>query len=343
MNLFAIIPPDYRDRFLEVPAVPKPAATKKWPNFCEKLVLNTKSATIIKPLSIETNKYLAGYLDPENLNIDSTKDLIPVLKQVILESEKLWEGPARGVVLKCTDNIAVKIVRGEADIHNEYAAIEYLAKYLPDIPAPKPHGLIKLDNTFLLFMTYFPSTTLKSVWDTLDYENKIMIQRLLDDIFTKLRQLRRSEEYLDGTTGEVTEEERFLFRSNESITNITQPGDLRFSISQDASPSWKTLLRSFLPNGGEKYKYVFSHCDVAMKNIMVDINPYDGKYFVSGIVDWETAGFYPEYFEASKILGDMNCHTKTDWYAYVPDCIAPATYPVHWLLHTLWQTTVETS
>lgn len=40
---------------------------------------------------------------------------------------------------------------------------------------------------------------------------------------------------------------------------------------------------------------VFTHADLNMRNILVD---EDGK--LSGIVDWECAGWYPEYWEYTK-------------------------------------------
>jgi len=186
-------------------------------------------------------------------------------------------------------------------------------------------------------MTYFPSTTLQSVWDTLNHENKVMVQGQLDTIFSRLRQLKKSRQEQDGTSVEFTEEDRLLFRENESITNIAQPDDGRFSVSQGASTSWITFLRRLVPRSN--YEYFFSHCDLSMKNIMVDLD--DDKYVVSGIIDWETGGFYPEYFESSKLLGNIRSRSETDWYDYLPACIAPERYPIHWLVHRLWEGAVE--
>lgn len=46
---------------------------------------------------------------------------------------------------------------------------------------------------------------------------------------------------------------------------------------------------------GVKHDIVFTHADLNMRNILVDEN---GK--ISGIVDWECAGWYPEYWEYTK-------------------------------------------
>lgn len=42
---------------------------------------------------------------------------------------------------------------------------------------------------------------------------------------------------------------------------------------------------------------VFTHADIAPRNIMVDEH-----YRISGIIDWETAGWYPDYWEYANIM-----------------------------------------
>ena len=46
---------------------------------------------------------------------------------------------------------------------------------------------------------------------------------------------------------------------------------------------------------GVKHDIVFTHADLSLRNILVDGN---GK--LSGIVDWECSGWYPEYWEYTK-------------------------------------------
>ena len=132
-----------------------------------------------------------------------------------------------------------------------------------------------------------------------------------------------------------------LFHENESITGAAQPGDLRFTVSGGACLPWVTFLLGFLPHSN--YEYVFSHGDLWMANIIADFNHDDAKYIVSGIIEWETNGFYPEYFESSKLLGDFGMGSKADWYAYLPASTSPERYPIHWLVHRLVGMTVELS
>jgi hypothetical protein len=53
------------------------------------------------------------------------------------------------------------------------------------------------------------------------------------------------------------------------------------------------------------HKIVFTHADLNPRNILVDrVTLSDGStgWCVKGIVDWENAGYYPEYWECTKAL-----------------------------------------
>ncbi len=55
--------------------------------------------------------------------------------------------------------------------------------------------------------------------------------------------------------------------------------------------------RKFLPDGCSIY---FSHADLNLTNIIV--SGTSGSYKVAGIIDWEQAGWYPEYWEYCKLI-----------------------------------------
>jgi hypothetical protein len=73
---------------------------------------------------------------------------------------------------------------------------------------------------------------------------------------------------------------------------------------------------------------------------MVNVDPARaGEYVVTGIIDWEESGFYPAWFEASKVLYTFcedGREEMQDWWRYVPDCIAQARYPTEWAVGRLW-------
>ena len=80
---------------------------------------------------------------------------------------------------------------------------------------------------------------------------------------------------------------------------------------------------------------VFTHGDVHPTNIMVE-RDNEGKYHISGIIDWERSGFYPEDFECTKITNNLSSLETDDWYLYLPECIAPSRHPARWLADLTW-------
>ncbi|KFY91877.1 hypothetical protein V498_05278 [Pseudogymnoascus sp. VKM F-4517 (FW-2822)] len=360
MNLLAIFPKDYTDRrrgkshtsttggtdYKKLPPPPpiRPPAPLGQRDFCADVISLSETATVIHPLSDEVSAFLASFLEPgqSSQTLLDQDNLMKTIKRMLAQPEKLWEDPIRGVVLKCNDDLAVKVVRGYND-PTEYTSMQYLAEHAPDIPAPKPHGFVKLGTIHVIFMTFIPSTTLEKVWADLTDINKASIQHELNEIFLKLRKLRKSsEQRLGGLNGEgVKKDFMFGHRSSEVMTTAAEFEDFQFSACPRASKSWVTYLRGFLPVPSENC--VFTHGDVWMANIMVKLDSDSNDYIVSGIIDWENSGFYPESQESIRLLSGLTRYTETDWHAYVPPCISPKSYPVHWLVHRLWGHTVDST
>ncbi|PVH87201.1 hypothetical protein DL98DRAFT_544967 [Cadophora sp. DSE1049] len=347
VNLLSVIPSDYKDRLHGLTTTTAPPKLKSYPkppgrrpDFCVDLVARASTATIVHTLSDATTLFLAKYLEPDGPFQDPTQCLVMVLKRMISDSGKLWEAQTRGVVLKCGDNLVAKIIRGNSD-YTEYTSLQYLAEHAPDIPAPKPHGLIRFGSVRVMFMTYIPSITLEQAWGTLTHDNKVSIQQQLDGIFCKLRKLKNDGQRLGGVGGEGVKEGHLSpHHSAEIITTPAQFEDFRFSADHRASTSWITFLRSFLPPSTEDC--VFTHGDVRPANIMVKTDD-ENNYIVSGIIDWEDSGFYPDYFESTRLLFTFYMLSDTDWYAYLPACISPARHPVRWLVSRLWEHTISWS
>lgn len=72
--------------------------------------------------------YGYGYVGSEDGN--EGKRLVEALKELISTFEKVWEGMMRGVVLKCGEEVAVKIIKGNREERGNFAAytaLQYLA------------------------------------------------------------------------------------------------------------------------------------------------------------------------------------------------------------------------
>ncbi len=47
----------------------------------------------------------------------------------------------------------------------------------------------------------------------------------------------------------------------------------------------------------------------------------DGRVELSGIIDWESSGFYPEYWEQLKALNTHSIKDTSDWWEHLPSSI----------------------
>lgn len=120
---------------------------------------------------------------------------------------------------------------------------------------------------------------------------------------------------------------------------------LQFSKLHHGSRSYIEFLRSFLAEENAALRgSVFTHGDFKKTNIMVAQDQEgDHAWMVTGIIDWEDSGFYPDYYESTTLTGNLSLVAHDDWYIYLPECISPLKYPVRWLVDRLWDIHLKTS
>jgi hypothetical protein len=344
VDLLSVFPKNYARRmqvatnFNAIPAYHQIKPSEP-PEFRTRLDL-AETADIIFPLSDTVKTLLAQYSEASNSLEDPRKSLALSLRRMCWDSPKLWENPVRGVVVKCSDEIIAKVVT-EDDDYTEYTALQYLAKHAPDIPVPRPHGLVKFEPFCAMFMSYIPSMTLTEAWPKLTHEGKISVQHQLDDIFNRLRAIKQEDGHrLGGLGGEGVKDYRCSeFPHPEIIDTAADFEDFQFSAPHHGSSSYVHFLRSFLsePARGS----VLTHGDVRQDNIMVQMEE-NGTCVVTGIIDWEDSGFYPEHHESITLTRTLSVRDEDDWYLYLPPCIAPSKFPVRWLVDRLWDIHLKT-
>ena len=77
-----------------------------------------------------------------------------------------------------------------------------------------------------------------------------------------------------------------------------------------------------------------------LANIIVQVDA-TGEIDVSGIIDWESSGFYPSFWEAAKLTNCMSPHETDDWFLHLPEAISPLRFPKSWLLNLVWDRHVD--
>ena len=258
------------------------------------------------------------------------------LIKLIQEGEIVGKGPvpSRKMVIKCGAGIIAKLVWAAQD-YTEYTTLKYLEEKRPSIPAPKPHGLVRMGRVTIYFTSYSPGTTLETIWTELTDDSKSSIRDQLDVIFRDLRSIKLPcSTPFGGVASEgCKDQRRHLRRSIQPIFNLQEFETFVFSDSKYGSATFIDFLRGFVSQ--RPAEIVFTHGDLRPANILVKLTE-DGRYIISGIVDWEDSGFYPDYHEARKITNCLATNEDGDWFRFIPSCISPHSYPSEWLLDYVW-------
>lgn len=262
--------------------------------------------------------------------------LLRSLPALVHGGEILWQHQtcADKVVVKCSSDIVVKIVP-KMDDYTEFTSLQYISNNIGEVPSPKPLGLIKIGEISYMFMTLVDGVTLDKAWEDMTPSQKKSVTEQLDEILSKMRQhLLPCGASLGGTSGEGCKDSRRHTRiSNTPIYNSAQFEDFQFSKPNYGGEAYIKLLRSLLSDS--KSLCVFTHGDLRKENIMVRLED-NGDFKVTGLIDWEKSGFYPDYFECTKITNTMSPSETDDWYLHLPSCVSPNQHPVRWLLDCLW-------
>ncbi|KAK6813287.1 hypothetical protein RU639_011075 [Aspergillus parasiticus] len=182
-----------------------------------------------------------------------------------------------------------------------------------------------------IFMDYVEGQSLDKVWGTYDEITKGYIASQLKEYLCQLRQISYRNYIGSADLGPVTDpilerrHNKGPFDSEEAFNNAI------IEVYQSTAP--KRHIKSFLAGmlSQKRHQIVFTHGDLRLQNIMVN------NGHVSGIVDWEFSGWYPEYWEFLRAL--YVWRWQNDWTDYLLQVLEPyyAESGVHrFLMETLW-------
>ncbi|OAA37005.1 Protein kinase-like domain protein [Metarhizium rileyi] len=258
--------------------------------------------SVIFPLSAEIEKLANGH--PSR-----TGALIQLLKDSEVLYESAWA--ASVMVFRVSETIVAKAGHEDYSI-TEHRTLTYLQEHLPDFPAPRPHGLVRLGAHCLLFTSFIPGVNLEKAWTLLDHSQKHDIAGQIGTLLFDMRSIPVPKNTLlgDVESGRCRDLRRSQRISKEPITSVSKFEDFIFSGSETATPLYINMLRELMP---ETKKIVFTHGDIRPANIMVKQNN-NGTWTVVAIIDWESSGFYPEYWEAVKATNLLSPREQVDWY-----------------------------
>ncbi|KAB8356378.1 hypothetical protein FH972_023962 [Carpinus fangiana] len=306
-------------------------------------VLRGEDIKIAHPIS-ESLKDLARVREPVSAAASSafqTADLCRILEH----STIIWQSETneQRFIGKCSSELAVKCVSVDKD-RTEYTSLLYLERNSPGLPVPKGHGLVTCGHYAFLFMSYVPGSTLDDAWPFLASSAKAQICNELDDFFRKLRLLEKPDDAaLGGVANEGCKDTRRHTKvSTDPIFATRDFNNFLYGQPRFGSKMYLGFLSGLLSSlEVDEERCVFTHGDVHTSNITVQYNEKDSSCTLSGIIDWEMSGFYPECFESLKATNTLATNEASDWFLNIPPSISPASALARWLLDRIYDSHVS--
>jgi len=168
-------------------------------------------------------------------------------------------------------------------------------------------------------MTFLPGIQLNLIWQTLQNHNKERTCREIWAMIAQWRTIERPPElqhlYQCLADGSPATSDPLIRDLEDPPTPLLDEEAVRTRIYQRYlhfyGRRYENELPKMLPRSS---KSVFTHGDIAPHNILVDETGH-----VIGILDWEMAGWYPDYWEYANIMKPTK---EEDWQMWM-DRTAP--------------------
>ncbi|PSR94570.1 hypothetical protein PHLCEN_2v4438 [Hermanssonia centrifuga] len=209
------------------------------------------------------------------------------------------------------------------------------------IPVPgNVEYLIEGSKTYL-FMDYVDGEPLYKAWPTLQEHERISILDDLKGYMDQLRALRQDDldddapRYIGSLDRGPCADRRVIgyYECGPFETERTFNDHIIATLRETMSAGHRRFLREFLKDDHQIY---FTHGDLHPGNILVK------NGHVVALLDWEMAGWYPEYWEWCKSLFDEKWLGLKGWedcrrawlrpyeYEYLMDRMLLSQSPSHW-------------
>ncbi|KAI9747698.1 MAG: hypothetical protein M4579_007411 [Chaenotheca gracillima] len=203
---------------------------------------------------------------------------------------------AAATITQIDDSTVVK--SGNSVRLAEAATMRYVAQHTT-VPVPRVHHSYQ-DSTSSkvhIVMDYVSGDTLEEVWPKLQEDEKSRILDQLQDILRQLRSLKGS--FIGSIDGSFCEDVLFSecadpvgpFESEKAFS-----AGMIAALQEKDQNIWVDLVSRMIESTMHGHEIVLTHGDFLPRNILIQGDK------VVAILDWEMAGWYPEYWEYCKIM-----------------------------------------
>ena len=223
------------------------------------------------------------------------------------------------------------VVKITSKNRNSIETICYLKSIYRDFPVPDVQGAVETKDHIYMIMSRASGVSLDKIWPQLTKAHKYTIQSQLGAILIRLRSISR-----DTSTwmlGDVTARCRDVRRQEHvagGIRDEEQFNDFLCQRRNRTDARWNQLIRSSMT---DSHPIVMTHGNLHPGNIMVTWKGHtDGDTSTAGppfqnlritsIIDWDSAGWYPAYWEYVKALNTVEPRgPEADWPHYLPTTV----------------------
>ncbi|KAJ7766883.1 kinase-like domain-containing protein [Mycena metata] len=229
-----------------------------------------------------------------------------LLPRLIARSRRIYP-TIRSNVVRISATTVVKL--GDADyLSGEAEATRYAAKHCPSIPIPRVHDFwVESNGDAKLIMDYVVGERLHMAWKRISKAQKLTLLRMLLRHIEALRSV--PQPYGEGWIGSVSGGPTFDFcafgdKLFGPFPNLSTYNDWRistFSFFGDQHAGTAAQLEEIRSEMPDSQRVTFTHGDLTDRNILVQVlgdGPED--VVITAIIDWEQAGWRPEYWEKVK-------------------------------------------
>ncbi|BCR94674.1 uncharacterized protein AKAW2_11720A [Aspergillus luchuensis] len=236
---------------------------------------------------------------------------LPTTDEIRACTNVLWETMASKVVT-FNDNIVVKY--GGCINTWEGQALIYLERHVPEVPAPRLYAMYYEGKQLFLVMQRIPGVQLDTIWPTLTPSEKDGIIAKLQLIFSAMRKAECPwPNFFGGLDGGGVH--HYLFYSQHGDQKFLGPftgepafvaglvGNYRALVERNNHPDYKArFYEKYLARVLQGHRPTLTHGDVQQKNIMIVedtscSNEQGERSFDVVLVDWENAGWFPDFWE----------------------------------------------
>lgn len=250
---------------------------------------------------------------------------LPTVAEILASEDYLSDDDASIAIVR-VGNYVVKYWANAAAQAHEASALKWVAANTT-VRVPKLVATLKDKKTGFVFniLEHIPGTNLSDEFDSLSKPERAHISAQLASALASLR-APASPGYIGGLNRAPCRD--YLLWSPAADPRRSGPFDnqaqlidgLAAHIADNHTEPYVAHVRDLLAPVLTDHRIVFTHGDLHMKNIMLvpagSLPDSGGRKFDIAIIDWQAAGWYPEYWEYTNALVRCRGGRDTDWLVF---------------------------